>query len=139
MSHGVTSSLCTYTDLLVHTQPALKVLPDYDGRLNSFTFLSCIIEPRNATVESRWLLPNGQIVTVRNASLTKHLKVAEGEIGTLEGGSAFGSVLIVRQVSYEDAGVYTCEVKDLIDCECEVWPAVSSAELQFQGEMSYRA
>ncbi len=120
----------------MYTRPSLKVLPDYDGRLNSFTFLTCIIEPKNATVDSRWLLPSGEIVSSRNASRTDRLAVNEGEIA-LSQGSLFGTVLVIERVSYKDNGMYTCEVREINEeqCECEgEWPAAASAELQLQSK-----
>ena len=120
----------------MYTQTPLKVLPDFDGRLNSFAFLSCIIEPKNATVDTRWLLPSGEFVTAKNASLTGRLKVKEGEIAR-SNGNVLGTVLFIQNVSYKDGGLYTCEVREVDGerCECEnEWPAVTSTELQFQGE-----
>ncbi len=124
-------------ELQVYTNPTLKILPDYDGRLNSFTFLTCIIEPKNASVVSRWLLPSGDIVSSRNASLSGRLVVNEGMLALSEG-TVFGTVLVIQRVSYRDSGVYTCEVREVDgeQCECDgEWPAVTSAELQLQGNL----
>lgn len=128
------------TDLQVYSSPTVKILPDYDGRLNSFTFLTCIIEPRNVSVDVRWLLPSGDFVSSKSTNRTGRLRVNEGELALSEG-SMFGSVLVIKNVSYRDSGLYTCEVREVNgeQCGCEgQWPAVTSVELRFQGKCNIK-
>ena len=72
--------------------------------LNTSTSLFCGVTPDNLTIESRWRLPNRTIVTQgATGRFSVDQEPSRGEINV---------TLLIRQLSYRDAGVYTCEVMD---------------------------
>ena len=75
--------------------------------LNIFTSLNCLVTPENLTIAIRWILPGGDIVT---EDTTGRFFVSQGPGGNTGGRNV---LLLIDQLSYQDDGVYTCEVMDL--------------------------
>ena len=104
--------------------------PGDNRDLNSFTTVSCSIEPANATVQTRWVLPCGQIISQSSG----RYKIGSGG----DGNGSLYTLLLIGDVSYQDAGFYTCEVvprsvsRSL--CECVDFPFSATTELRLQGE-----
>ena len=74
--------------------------------LSSFTALICIVMPVDVTIAVRWTLPNG---TMLNEGASGRFIVDHGaETGELT------VILAINQLSYQDAGNYTCEVIDQV-------------------------
>ena len=109
----------------------MKVLPGDAGQLNSFTFIICAIEPVNVSVDTRWVLPSGKIIVSGSQEGGRFL-ASQGEVALRNGGTSFSSLLFIQNLSYHDAGVYTCEVRSTSMCEQD-WPTSATVELQLQG------
>ena len=78
-----------------------------------FVFITCEIVasfPLNgSSVESRWFLPNGTVVTINDGSESKY-EIIQGI-----GPNGFETTLLIQPIIYSDAGNYTCEVRDTRD------------------------
>lgn len=114
----------------MYSETSLKVEPIEDRWLSSFVVLGCTVEPVNATIPTRWVLPNGHII---NQSEGRY-RMGQGrnENGT------WSTLLAVQNVSYRDEGYYTCEVVprsiSRSQCECVDFPFSVTTELQLKGE-----
>ena len=95
--------------------------------LATFTSLFCEVTPENVTIAIRWNLPNGNIVT---EGITGRFFVDDepGGLGRLN------VVLFIDQLSYQDAGVYTCEVMDLDPTIPDAPWIPATVELQLNGK-----
>ena len=91
------------TEVVVAVQ---EVVIEPGSSVNTFTPLFCEVTPDNVTIAIRWNLPNGNIVT---EGTTGRFFVEQG----LGGLGRLNVLLLISQLSYQDAGVYTCEVMDL--------------------------
>ena len=94
--------------------------------LDVFATLICVITPSNLTIASRWNLPNGNIVT---EDTTGRFIVYQGP-----GGGRLDVLLLIDQLSYQDAGVYTCEVMDLDPTIPDASWIPATVELQLNGK-----
>ena len=90
--------------------------------------LVCSLEPEtltpNVNYTTRWRLPGGEIVN----STTGCFVLTEGAV-FIGGRSVPGTVLLVLQISYQDAGMYTCEGRSTAPGASAQW-AAASFELQ---------
>ncbi len=94
-----------------------------------FTFLQCQLEPPDAMVEHGWRLPSGEFLTPDND--TDQIQVSE--IGTSQLANNVTVSLIIYPLSYQHAGVYSCEVRDTTTPGAE-WVA-AQVELQLRGRI----
>ena len=94
--------------------------------LGPFATIVCIVTPVNATVAVRWTLPNG---TMLNEGSSGRFFVDQGA----ETGELTVILVITTQLSYQDAGDYTCEV---MEPGAEWIPA--TVELQLTGEYTFQ-
>ena len=94
--------------------------------LGQFVSIVCIVTPVNATVAVRWTLPNG---TMLNEGSSGRFFVDQGA----ETGELTVILVITTQLSYQDAGDYTCEV---MEPGAEWIPA--TVELQLTGEYTFQ-
>lgn len=113
-------------------------MPNEFGELNTFAVLKCIIEPSNSSVISRWRVSNGTIITNRNPK--ERLAIDQGRIAGVNV-EELGTILVVRNVSYRDAGFYICETTTTATTDASVstgegpqWPALAVTELQLNGK-----
>ncbi len=93
-----------------------------------FTFLQCQLEPADAMVEHGWRLPSGEFLTTEND--TDQIQVSEIGASQLPGNMNVSVlVVIINQLSYQHAGLYSCEVQNTPGAE---WVA-AQVELQLRG------
>ena len=116
-------------ELSVQAENEVQIQPAYEGEpINPFAILDCNIQPANASVRTRWILPDGRILQNSN----ERFRMA---IGGAETGLSF--LLVVQHLSYKDAGLYTCEVMErrvsVSSCNCDGFPLSSTVELFLQG------
>ena len=123
-------------------QPEVPViiLPE-DTRLNTFTFLLCNPEPNSQLTEvdyiSRWTIPSGETFTnlVANPPGFEQYRVVQGPADGRQGVQRKEStVLILENLSYQDAGNYTCEVRSSSASAQSPWFS-ASVELQLEGRI----
>lgn len=86
-------------------------IPSESNRLTDSTFLSCGVVPPDANFVTRWITPNGGILTSSNTNNNSRLSVLEGSF-ELNQRNIDGTALILRNLSYQDAGMYRCEARD---------------------------
>lgn len=107
----------------------MKVEPQENSDPSSFAVIVCNVEPVNATVPTRWILPNGQMIS----DSFGRFRVGQGS----NGNGIWSTILAIQNISYQDAGYYTCEVvpssisRSL--CECVDFPFSTTTHLQLQG------
>ena len=121
--------------MLVKAQTTVKVLPDDDGDINSNTFLACFITPfRNETdnLTTWWILPGGSTLGATNNTI-RRFAVTQGSISLDKGQTVYGTVLLVLNVSYADAGLYQCVVTTK---ESTASLASTTMELQLRGYLA---
>ena len=123
-AHLVLCNCCSHSELTLQPEAQVKTLPEDVGQLNSFTFLLCNILPANASVISRWILPNGDVISDRAGRFI----TAQGDTPT-----GFSSLLVIQELSYRDAGYYTCEVVPTDECSCS-FPPSATTEVQLLGK-----
>jgi hypothetical protein len=113
----------------VHSETSLKVEPSEDRWPSSFVVLGCTVEPVNATIPTRWVLPNGHIINQSGGRY--RMGQGRNENGT------WSTLLAVQNVSYRDEGFYTCEVVprsiSRSQCECVDFPFSVTTELKLKG------
>ena len=90
--------------------------------------LTCGLKPDtlepNVNYTTRWMLPNGQIIT----SSQGRFVFSESRV-SLNNEPLPGTILVVTGLSYQDAGTYTCEGRSTAPGASTVW-ASASFELQ---------
>ena len=120
----------------VRPETPVRVLPE-NTRLNTFTFLMCNPEPSSQlTVTdyvSRWTIPSGETFThlVPIPHGFERYRIVQGPVGTPQVQS---TLLLVEMLSYQDAGNYTCEVRN--SSAQSPWFS-ASVELQLEGKYTY--
>ena len=87
-------------------------LPMNGNQLNTYASLVCIITPHQVNIPVRWITPD-EISVDRS---TNQYSLSTGSLGSVGGGSDYGSILIIRDISYQHAGLYWCEVMDTANC-----------------------
>ncbi len=95
-----------------------------------FTFPQCQIEPADAMVEHGWRLPSGEFLAPDND--TDQIQVLEiGHLQLANNVNVSVLVIIINQLSYQHAGVYSCEVQNTTTPGAE-W-VTAQVELQLRG------
>jgi len=107
-----------FAETITSFQPetAVRVVPGPPlNDLLTFIFLNCIPEPSTLTTSdfvSRWTIPSGQTFT--NNQLPppgfERFRVSQGIVAT-EAGVRNTTLLFLGNITYQDAGNYTCEVR----------------------------
>ena len=96
--------------------------------------LVCSLEPDTLTpgvnYTTRWILPGGEIIN----STKGRFVFTEGPV-SVSGRNVPGTVLVVTELSYQDAGMYTCEGRSTDPGASAQW-ATASFELQLNCELS---
>ena len=113
--------------------PLVVVEPPPSIPPNAITFLACIVGPPGLSVDeydTQWILPDGQIIPD---------EPDEGKFRADKGGSAEANnvtiqttQLLILMLSYQDAGIYRCEVRNASLPGSPWIPA--SIELQLRGK-----
>ena len=92
----------------------------------TLTNIACFISPQPHNV--RWITPDGTNVLTQTGQYT----VSHGEIGLPTGEERYGSLLLVQDLSYENAGVYVCEA--MMDNDCLSFPKFATIQLILKSE-----
>ena len=92
--------------------------------------LLCSLEPDTLTpgvnYTTRWILPGGEIVNSARGRFIFSESLLSRTVP--------GTVLVVTQMSYQDAGMYTCEGRSTAPGASAQW-AAASFELQLSCEL----
>ena len=116
----------------IQPEVPVRILPE-DTRLNTFIFLVCNPEPNSQlTVSnyiSRWTIPSGETFTfwVSNPPGFERYRVVQGPSDGVQ-----QTILLLENLSYQDAGNYTCEVRSSSGSAQSPWFS-ASVELQLEG------
>lgn len=105
----------TILDITIFSLLKEVIIPTEVNELSASTFLACGVQPPEANYTTRWITPNGTIVT---PSEPGRLTVLEGNLN-LDGRGFDGTALQLRNLSYQDEGVYICEARDMSILESE--------------------
>lgn len=110
------------TELTVEAEHRVIVLPPpHTSELKAIANIACFISPSPHNV--RWITPNGTNVLTHTGQYT----VSHGDLGLPSGDEKYGSVLIIQDISYENAGVYVCEATS--EDNCSGFPEFATVEL----------
>ena len=91
--------------------------------------LNCGLEPETlVNYTTRWVLPGGEIID----SSTGRLIVSQNMV-SINSRTLPGAILAVFNLSYQDAGTYTCEGRSTVPGASAQW-ASASFELHLSGE-----
>ena len=99
----------------------------------TFTFLECIMGPLGISldeIESRWILPDEQVIP--DEPDMGRFRVDIGERAETNGTIIPINQLLIIMVSYQDAGIYECEVRNALNPSAQ-WVS-ASVELQLGGK-----
>ena len=99
------------------------VLPASGNQLITFATLVCYITPEEVSIPVRWIAPDGVSIEGPSAQYITNI----GSLGSIDGSPKFGSLLIIRDISYRNAGTYLCEVMD--EGSCSEFPKFAMVEL----------
>ena len=114
-------------ELTVEAEHKVIVLPaPHTTEPYTVTNIACFISP--TTYNARWITPNGTNVFTHAGKYT----VSHGQIGLATGEMKFGSLLIIQDLSYENAGVYVCEA--MMEEDCSSFPEFATIELVLKSE-----
>ena len=95
--------------------------------------LVCSLEPETLTpgvnYTTRWILPGGEIIT----STTGRFVFSESLV-SINNRNVPGTVLVLMLMSYQDAGMYTCEGRSTAPGASAIW-ATDSFDLQLNCEL----
>lgn len=107
------------------------VLPSAENELDKFASLACFIRPEqpDSDVPVRWITPDEINVAQSNGQYLSNTG--------LLGDDEYGSFLLVRDVSYKNAGIYVCEVMETLDCTD--FPQFATIELVLRCEFTTHA
>ena len=104
------------------------IVPSMSVELKTAIPLICGLEPETPTpglnYTTRWILPGGEIVNSSRGCYS----FSEIDV-SISGKDLSGTILIVTESSYQDAGMYTCEGRSTDPGASAQW-AAASIELQ---------
>ena len=99
----------------------IELPPPHTSVPNTIINIACFISQTPHNV--RWIAPDGTNVLTQAGQYT----VSHGEIGLATGEMRYGSLLIVQDLSYQNAGVYVCEA--MMQDDCSSFPKLATVEL----------
>ena len=85
--------------------------------------LVCFIQPQGSN--TRWITPDE--TNVLSSQSDGQYFVSQGDVGVFSGEDRYGSVLLIEDVSYKNAGIYVCEAMD--EENCSDFPKFATVEL----------
>ena len=110
------------------------VIPSLTHKLMPGIPLVCGLNPDtlepNINYTTRWILPNGQTITSSQGRFVFSESRVALNIGPLP-----GTVLVVTELSFQDAGNYTCEARSTAPEASPLWVS-ASFELQLNCELN---
>ena len=96
------------------------------GGLSQSTFLTCGVQPPEANYTTRWITPNGDVVTPEDGN--PRFTLLQGAV-EIDRRVINGTALIIENLSYQDDGIYICEAQDVSSPEAEWVQAFSQLRL----------
>lgn len=108
------------------------MLPASGNQVNTFATLVCFITPEEVSIPVRWIAPDGIGIERSSAKYITNI----GSLGSIDGSSKFGSLLIIRNISYKNAGTYLCEVMD--ERNCSEFPKFAMVELVLRSKCTWQ-
>lgn len=108
---------------MVQAEHKVLVLPEPGNQLYTFASLACYVEPQVTNV--RWITPDE--TNALSIQRSGQYIVSQGDIATISGELKYGSILIIQNISYKNAGIYVCEAMD--EENCSDFPKFSTVEL----------
>lgn len=95
-----------------------------DGvQLYTSASLVCFIQPEGSN--TRWITPDEtNVLPIQGDG---QYFISQGDVGVSSGENRYGSVLVIRDVSYKNAGTYLCEAMD--EENCSDFPKFATVEL----------
>ena len=132
-----------FAETITSLQPEIAVIAVPGPLLNNlftFIFLTCIPEPTTLTTSdfvSRWTIPSGQTFTFNELNLPnfERFRVSQGNVPAGEGPRQ-ATLLLIQSLTYQDAGNYTCEVRNSSAPPQSEW-LLATVELQLEGKDSH--
>ena len=110
------------SEITLRAQTEEIVSPE-NSRLSSLIILTCLLEPETIQAddyESRWITPRGEILEVGAATTSTKYIVSQSRVTEIDSSQEVAAtVLVIRELSYSDAGNYTCEVRNSSDSSAQ--------------------
>ena len=104
------------------------VMPSFGVNLAPDTFLTCAVTPP-FNLSARWTLPNGIVIEFGDGSKPRYI-VGQGIIMN---NISLDTILLIQNITYEDAGTYTCEARNTSDSTTPIVWYGDTVELQLLG------
>ena len=117
---------------MVQAEHTVVVLPEAGKQLYPFAPLACYVQPQVSNV--RWITSDG--TNVLSIQRSGQYFVSQGDIATISGEMKYGSILLIQNVSYKNAGVYVCEAMD--EENCSDFPKFSIVQLVLKSKCENR-
>lgn len=115
-------------EVTIQAENKMVILPESNDRLNTFAMLTCYIQPQVSNV--RWITPDE--TSALSIQHNGQYIVNQGNIATISGVMKYGSILLIQDISYRNAGIYVCEVMD--ENDCSDFPKFATVELVLKSE-----
>ena len=130
---------------------SLDTLSDLNLTTLFTLYPTCFLEPSTLNASdyvSRWITPNGQIITLTNSSFVnvsfvnnsimltvnfEQFRVFQGRVNTDQGERQSTLYFFGRNLTYQDAGTYTCEVRSSSAPAQSPWLS-ASVEVELEGK-----
>lgn len=120
--------------VIIFTHRDEVVIPSEFIPLSDTTFLSCGVVPADANYSTRWVTPSGAIVTP-TATNDSRLTVQQGTF-EIDRRIIDGTALTLRNLSFQDEGLYLCEARDMSVLD-SLWVQATS-KLELIGMIIYK-
>ena len=121
--------LLYYAETTVVAETKLIVLPGpNDDTIQNHASLTCFITPEGSN--TRWITPDE--VSVLSIQHHEQYAITQGDIAIISGEMIYGSILIIRDISYKNEGIYVCEV--LTEEDCSDFPKFAIIHLVLKSE-----
>ena len=116
-------------ELTIEPDRPFLVIPSFNANLTPVTFLLCVVTPALNSL-TRWILPNGTIINFGDDS---NLRIFASQGFNSMNSTALNTILLIQNISYEDAGTYTCEARNMSDSTTPIPWYSAKVELQLLG------
>ena len=136
MSHNSITDFCIpfiliHLDITIITAGEVKTLPGPLGTVQAVTFIECGLQPatlQSGNYTSSWTLPSREMITFGLPHSDTRFVVQQGPAQFQDLGFLPATLLIIQRLSYNDAGMYTCSVRN--SSELSSPPVTATIELQ---------